>query len=67
MPQIQITSTAAKALNLLPNKKGEYTIERFGFSVSGQQLADVCQHYEMLIKCKLQEQKEKLSSQLTHY
>ena len=58
MPQVQITSTAAKALNLLPNKKSEYTIDRFGFSISGQQLADVCQHYEMLIRWKLQEQKE---------
>ena len=58
MPQVQITSTAGKALNILPNKKGEYTIERFGFSVSGQQLSDVCAHYEMLLKCKLQEQKE---------
>ena len=61
MNQVQITSTAAKVLNLLPNKKSEYELERFGNVITGQQLADVCQHYEMLIRWKLQEQKEILT------
>ena len=54
---IQITKTAAEALNLLPNKKGEFWIKQFQ-EISGQQLSNVCQHYEMLIRMKLQEQKE---------